>query len=308
MRRLGIALFCTVALLLVSAGGAGAQTAAEGRPGRSVEVFGGLTVSSAHPDGSVPSSFSPPFLFGASSASSAEQLLTIAGNHGTAFEVGANLFLDRHVGLQVRFERSRTDIGGANAPYVAHLRYISVPPPSYTPVSNSYDVSYTWPDTTGEWRTSSLSLNPVFRGSLGRRVMGTVSGGLSYLRLSGAVAPVALSQYWLGGHSVLFSSLYRLRAEAAPVNSVGLNVGGGVSVAVSSRFSVLADVRWVYAGHVEVPLTVTEVLNPSEITMAQDLDFIRSAMAPAPGPASIDTSRVRVTVGAQIRLFAAQEK
>lgn len=132
---------------------------------------------------------------------------------------------------------------------------------------------------------------------------------LSMRRLGIALfCTVALLFIWLGGHSVLFSSLYRLRAEAAPVNSVGLNVGGGVSVAVSSRFSVLADVRRVYTGHVEVPLTVTEILNPSEITMAQDLDFIRSAMAPAPGPASIDTSRVRVTVGAQIRLFAAQEK
>ena len=120
--------FAGTVLVLSSACTAFAQTTTTPSD-RSVVVFGGLAVSSVRLDGAVGSSFTVPFLYTASaSTSTAEQLLTIAGNRGTGFEVGLNLFLSRHVGLQVRFERSGGDIGGTNAPYIVHLDYLYTPP------------------------------------------------------------------------------------------------------------------------------------------------------------------------------------
>ncbi len=288
--------------------GAFAQTRTN-LPDRSIEAFGGFALSAVRIDGSVPSSFAAPFLFTSSpSTSLAEQVLKIAGDHGTGVELGVNFFPSRHVGLQVRFDRSHGEIAGANTPYVVHLDYVSTPPPSYRPVVIRFDQTYPWPDTSGRWRSSALSFGPVVRASLGGRVTGTVSGGLTYFRVGATVAPLALSSYWLGGHSVLFSSLYRLEAEARPSNKIGLNVGGGASIALSRAVAVLADLRWLYSGRVELPLTTTLVLNPSQIIVSPlDLEFVRSAMVPGPGPLPIDPARLRVTIGAQVTLFRARQ-
>jgi opacity protein-like surface antigen len=289
-----------VALSVAHATGALAQAAGAADPALSVELFGGVTAVFPRLEGSVSSTFSPLFLYGVSSSSTAEQTLAVSGRNAAGFEVGGNVFFTPHVGLQVRFEEARAALYGGNSPYVVHLRYVSRPPPSYTLVNNAFDQSYPWPDTTGQWRTMVLSFNPAVRARLGVRVSAEASAGLSYVRLSGSIEPLAFSQYWLGGHSVLFSSLYQLRADASPTNALGFNAGGGGSIAVSSRLALLADFRWLYCARQQVPLAIAQILNPGDITMIQDLETIRRAMAPAPGPLSVNPSRPRLMIGLRV--------
>ena len=95
-----------------------------------VEFWGAVTSGQMGPSGSVISSYSPPLLLdGNDYTSHASQTVTFDGQAHVGFEAGGNLFLARHAGLQLIFDRQSPDLKGTNGPYDVTLKYISRPPP-----------------------------------------------------------------------------------------------------------------------------------------------------------------------------------
>ncbi|RPJ70850.1 MAG: hypothetical protein EHM24_14245 [Acidobacteria bacterium] len=282
-------------LLPLSVGIAGAQPPP---PLGRVEIFGGFTFVAPTLDTLLTTSYTPPFRYATAEASSAGQTLQIAGDNGTGLELGAAFFFTEAVGIQVLFGADSFDLGGTNAPYTAHLEYISRQPPDYTPRPVIVDHAEDWPDTVGQLKQRHLSFNAVGRTHLGRRVTGQVSGGLTYFRMEGLVSPVGFSVYQLGGHSVLFPEHYQLEVALDPAHTWGGNVGGGIDVELGRNVALTADFRYFAGGTISSPVAVSQILNEDEVISVDPIETIQETLDP---PAvELKPTRVRVMAGIRI--------
>jgi len=205
----------------------------------------------------------------------------------------------RHAGLQLIFDRQSPDLEGTNGPYDVTLNYISRPPLDNQTIPVTVNNSTPWPDTTGSITQSTFSVNGVVRVGTSSRIDATLSGGLSIQRLSGTVQPVGFTQYNLGGHSVLFENEYRLAMSLGPTSAVGFNLGGDLNVHVARHVALLIGYRCFGGPSVDVPVHVTSVLNPEEITFAQTIADIERWLAPA--PAQVHIAGWHVLAGVKVR-------
>jgi hypothetical protein len=120
----------------------------------------------------------------------------------------------------------------------------------------------------------------------------TVSGGPTYLRVSGAVQPLGYTTFHLGGHSVLFEDDYRLAVAVKSANAVRFNVGGDLTIVVGRSTAVLVGYRYLAGPNVEVSLRPSAILNPDQVFFQQALDEIASRIAPVSMRLSPSGSRV----------------
>ena len=143
-----------------------------------------------------------------------------------------------------------------------------------------------------------MGFNAVVRFGQPDRVGVTVSGGPSYVRVSGVVQPVGYTTFQLGGHSVLFEDDYRLAMALDSVNAVRFNVGGDVTIAVGPSTAVLVGYRYLAGPHVDVSLRPNAILNPEQVFFQQTLDEIASRIAPA--AMRLSTSGPRLLAGVKV--------
>jgi hypothetical protein len=272
---------------------AGAQPASPPE-GPRLEVWAGVSVAPSGPSGAVVSSYSPPLLLDGAFTSSGGQAVTFAGRRSAGFAGGANLFLTRHAGIQILADRISADASGVNGPYAFALHYVSRPPPDNALVPVDVSQATPWPATEGSLMQLTLAANGVVRLGRPNRASLTLSGGLSYYRLSGTVQPVGYTTFRLGGHSVLFEDDYRLAVSLEPTGVIGFNGGGDLSVPIGRGVAVMLGYRYFGGPTADVPARVTAILNPDQVIVQQTSADIAQRLALAPTRASVSASRVIV--------------
>jgi hypothetical protein len=225
------------------------------------------------------------------------QSLLLDPASGFGFEFGANVFPSRHVGFQVFVSRVASDLGGTNTPYEIELRYTSRPPPSYQPTEVTIARTMAWPDTTGRLRQWTLGAGPALRWQR-PAVSLVVSGGLAWVRLSGEAEPLGYTRFWLGGHSVLFSEEFRVRAALGPSSALAAYASGTFDVSLGRHVAATAGVRVLLAGEADVPSRIDAIVDASDGLSSPAVGDIDAAMAP--GPARLSPRGVAILAGVKI--------
>lgn len=282
------------------AGAVSAQPPPSSGPGpvSPVEVWGAFHVTFANDAGQLPSSYVPQVGSAPDAEGRAGQVLALDPATGRGGEFGVNLFAARSVGIQAFVAYAATDLGGANSPYEIDLQYTSRPPPDYRPTLVNVRRNLPWPATTGRLRQWSLGVGPAVRW---RRAPVTLvaSGGLAWARVSGEAEPLGFTEFWLGGHSVLFSEEMRVRASLGPATGVGGYLGAALGTDLAPHLALTASVRVLLMGEVDLPARIDARVDATGgLTSLEPGDIDRIV---APGPARLTPQRLSVAVGVTIR-------
>ncbi len=287
-----VTVLCTITTLGTAAKLPAAQPGA-------CQATASVTAVSPALDGVYRSTYVPPFV-GGSSGGQGSQAIAVTADRAAGVEAALSCFPLEHVGIQVLGSYAGHSVSGAgDSPYAVHLEWVARQPPDYVPRTYSLDDTTPWPATSGSMRQVTLSLNAIGRTSPSRPIRAAVSGGLSYFNWRGSFGPLALTSYWLGGHSVLFSEEYRLSMRAEPGSSLGLNVGGTFEYWVARRAAVSIDYRVFRAASVSSAVSVAEILNGADIVM-QSMSLADLQRALHPAPLEVDPSFSRLAVGVAI--------
>lgn len=262
------------------------------------ELWAAVTGATGGPAGKIATSYSPPLLLDGDYISHGGQTLDAESDRAIGLSGGINLFFMTRLGVQILLDRTSFPLSGSSTPYAFGLQYISRPPPNNEPQVVSVNQSVVWPATSGTLTQSAVGFNVVVR--LGRpdHVGFTISGGPSYVRVSGVVQPVGYTTFQLGGHSVLFEDDYRLAVALNSANVVRFNVGGDLTIAAGRSTAVLIGYRYLAGPNVDVSLRPSAILNPDQVFVQQTLDEIASRIAPA--SMRLSTSGSRLLAGVKV--------
>jgi hypothetical protein len=272
----------------------------EGRsqPGR-VELWGGVSTVIVAPAGALVSAYSPPLLFTSEFTSHGGQALTLDARRGLGFAAGVNVFPTTHFGVQVLTDRASTHLTGTNGPYAIDLTYISRQPPTSEPQTFTLQYSIPWPDTSGSLTQLAIAVNSVARVGPADRLNATISGGLSYYRLSGTAQPLGYTTFRLGGHSVLFSDEYHLAISIEPTAVLGFNAGGEINVPLGRHGAVVIGYRYLGGPTKDVPVRVSSILNADQVANEETAANVEARLAPA--PARVGVSGSRLLIGLKVK-------
>jgi len=214
--------------------------------------------------------------------------------------VGISVGISRILNIVFQIDWAVTDLTGINTPYELSLNYISMPPPSYTPIPVTYERTWDWPDMEGKIKHLSFSLNLQGRLRLIRSIMLDVSAGLTYFSLKGDASSLAFDNFWLGGHSVLFSNHYRLRMVFGPGGVVGGNMGLGVEIPLIRPIYLYFGGQLFLSPKVRLNPEIDLVLNSHEIVRDLPLEQIQEAMNLQ--PLELNPGRLQILFGVRLRL------
>ncbi len=285
-------------VLLVPSLAAG-QPAPQAFPPRHVfEYWFGPTLVFPGLDGTATSDFPATLDYG-ESAGRATQRLTLRAPKHLGVEGGIGFFPTKHAGIQIRLNYVTRDLSGTSSPFAVTLDYTSMQPPDYVPRQYHTDSTRNWPAPTGEVTQLTVSVDGAARWIAGARLSGTVSGGLSFVRTMGSAESLAYTRYWLGGHSVLFSSTYAASFNYGPVTAIGFDIGGDIGVNIAGPLDVLVDVRYVRAGTITPDVRLTGFVEPSDYVGDVPVATVDARMAPI--RASFNPSFARIFFGVRIR-------
>jgi hypothetical protein len=131
------------------------------------------------------------------------------------------------------------------------------------------------------------------------RLNATISGGLSYYRLSGTAQPLGYTTFRLGGHSVLFSDEYHLVISIEPTAVLGFNAGGEINVPLGRRGAVVIGYRYLGGPTKDVPVRVSSILNADQVANEETTANVEARLAPA--PARVGVSGSRLLIGLKVR-------
>lgn len=259
--------------------------------------FGPSAVSSGF-DGTVATDY-PATLEDGTSEGRASQSLTLNAPRHLGVGAGIGLFPARHVGVQFLLDYVTRELTGASSPYVVSLYYIGMSPPDYVPREYHTEGTSSRPAAFGGVTQLTLSANGALRWDAGRRVSATISGGLTAFRSKGFGESLAYTRFWLGGHSVLFSSMLGTAFKFGPVTSFGFNLGGNLGVTIAGPLDLIVDVRIFRDGDIRPEITLTRVVEAAESAGDLTADTLAKRMAPI--RASFNPSFARVSFGVRVR-------
>jgi hypothetical protein len=131
-------------------------------------------------------------------------------------------------------------------------------------------------------------------------VSATVSGGLSWYRMSGDARSLGYTEFRLGGHSVLFSDEKHVAFALEPANAFGFNAGIDVDLVIGPRAAVVAGYRYLAAESTDATVRPTGITNPGEVLFSTTLDEIARHLSVR--TAQVRPSGSRVIVGLLVRL------
>jgi hypothetical protein len=218
-----------------------------------------LSVGGAHPSMKAfyGNSFVIPFLYGGSDVAVIQQSVRIEAEPAAVFSARAGRLISGRWGIELAVDHFQTALSGRNPDYAVDLQYVSMMPPDYTPREIDRIETRPWPDTTGTMSQTVLSLAVFYRIDVLRTVHLDLSAGPAFTWLKIEAAGLGFSDYWLGGHSVLFNQDYslpyaisssfmpgfriacRLQVELARGLWLGLDAAG----LAASRGSAAAELR-----------------------------------------------------------------
>lgn len=260
--------------------GAAAQAAGAAGPPRA-EIWGGVVVATPLSDGALTLDHEPPMRLGGTPLESrAHQVLNVETGAGRGMDVGANVYVNRVVGVQGAFTAASADVSAMNGDYDTYLRYISLPPPDYRPTENTIASSTPWERTVGTLGRRSLAIGGVVRwGTTTGRAGGTLAGGMDIEWVTGALDSAGYTQFVLGGHSTLIAVTHRVRIRPAEGDrAFGPYVGGDVHVAFGRWAAITAGGRVRLTSGRSVPVEVVELVEPNENPWVPELTDVAAAL------------------------------
>lgn len=263
-----------------------------------VELFGGYQI----PDGAVRGTFAtdyvPLLVNGGTATGRGEQTLELQGGRPKGVIAGINWWPRSHAGVQLFVSRAAHSFSGANTPSRVQLTYLSRQPPDYIEREFTYDRSFDWPDTEGDFALWRVGANGVVRVG-GRRADLTLSGGLLLSQVRGYFDRASYLEFRLGGHSTLFyeEALARLRLDDAW--HAGYNAGAEVAVSAGRHVAITAGVRLMSAPPRDIAVTA-EILNVDQMIFEVPLDRVREHIGTRPAEFS-RWGTVVFTIGLRVR-------
>lgn len=247
-----------------------------------VELWGGWALAMPVSNGTLDVSYAPPLRLGGTPLESrASQTLNVETGAGSGVDLGANIFFSRVFGVQGAFMASSAEVSGTNGEFHKYLRYISLPPPNYQPTENTLDVATPWDPTTGTLGYRSVAIGGVVRWrAAAGRVGGSVAGGIDVGWFTGKIESVGYTQFVLGGHSTLFSTMHRVRVgPSGGERSYAPYVGADAHVNIAPRIAAMGGFRVRLASSRSVPIEVIELVDPNEDTWTPELSDVAAALA-----------------------------
>jgi hypothetical protein len=291
----------SVALRVGVAAMAGLVATAAGRSwAQDIEVFGGGSVWVPSQDSVYDLLYTPSRVSGIDQLfeepdprSRARQSLTLDADRDVTVGFGLSVYPHGVWGIQVLVDYAEMTLGGENQPHQVHLTWTTADFPLPDPVERSVDFLIDWPDTEGALEEIALSINGAARAGAGRRVRGSVSGGLTYFRVQGTAQRLGAFGAWLGGHGVIFSELYEIAFVMDPASGFGGNAGGTLDVSLADHVAAFADLRIFLASDTETSVEFDEIVSANVVTVP--LERLQTYLAPR--PIEIDPGFTRLLAG-----------
>ena len=263
-----------------------------------VEAWGAFALVPSTGTGTLESNYAPEVTSAPDARGHLGQTLTLRPATGRGAEFGSNLYLSRHVGIQVFASRTSVDLAGSNTPYEVTLEYTSRPPPTNQPVPVQIAWIVDWPDTAGRLRQWSVGAGPAVRWQ-GRRTVLVLSGGLAWTRLSGDAGPLGYTTFALGGHSTLFAQDVRVRAALAPSTTLAGFAAAALDVGIGRHAAITVGLRTLVAPEMHAGSTISAVIDGTGgVTPTAVADIDRHM---APPPARLPLSGVGILLGVKVR-------
>ena len=264
-------------------------------------VWGAFTLTVPQSGGTLESSYRPPLRLGGTLvSSSASQTLGVDLGAGVGAIGGLDVYLSRHVGVQVSYGGWRTDVAGAEGRHSASITYVASQPPSGTPQTFRQEQTSPWPAASGRLSTQSLGLGIVGRWRrTDTRVGGTLAGGVTLDRFGGHVDALALTQFVLGGHSTLFSVTHAVRMVPVDAHAWRPYLGGDIHVRVGPRVAIFGGMRATVGPRVEITMAPDELVDPEQAPWAPQPSELRGLL----GTPALSLPGTRWLALAGVKLF-----
>jgi len=245
------------------------------------------------------SQYTPPFTPGSyTSTASQDLMLDAERTSGTSFGIAVSVTGRWSVLFQVDWATSA--LSSLNEPYAFSLDYVSTYPSHMPPRNVHIARSFDWPETTGDLKHLSFSLNALARFRIIQGLNLELSGGLTYFALKGETSSLGFSDFWLGGHDALFSSHYQLKFCFGPRGTLGGNLGLGIEMPMIRHIFIFAGVHLFLAPKIRIIPTLDEILNRKEILLIRTISEIESFMNLQ--PLELNPGRIQLHLGIRLRI------
>jgi len=223
---------------------------------------------------------------------------------GTFFSIAVSLNRSWSVLFQVDWATST--LSGFNKPYAFSLDYVSRYPSHIPPRNVHRAESYDWPETTGNLRHLSFSLNALKRFRIIQGLTLELSGGLTYFALKGEASSLGFTLFWLGGHDAFALLNYQLKFSFGPKGTLGGNLGLGIEVPVIRPIFIFAGVHVFLAPKIRIKLKLDEFLNKDDVYLIYILSNIESISDIESfmnlQPLELNPGRVQLHLGIRLRI------
>jgi len=222
------------------------------------------------------SRYKPPFSNVGSYTSTASQDLMLDAERTSGTSFGLAVSVTRRWSVLFRVDWATSALSGLNEPYNFSLDYVSRYPSHIPPRNVHIAKSYDWPETTGELKHLSFSLNTMARLRIFQGLTLELSGGLTYFTLKGEASSLGFTLFWLGGHDAFALVNNQLKFSFGPRGTLGGNLGLGIEIPVIRPIFIFTGVHVFLAPKIRIIPTLDEFLNKDEVWLIYTLSDIES--------------------------------
>jgi hypothetical protein len=189
--------------------------------------------------------YSPPFSPGAY-LSSSELSLNYMAKTKNGYGFGMNYFPKKNLGLRMELNYFRASLEGESSEYSFYLQYVSMQPPSYTPRLYSLKGSIDWETPEGDVTRLNTNIGLVYRVNIWHRISADFLMGFNYEISKLDLKSIGYTEFWLGGHSVLFSETYKIEISSGNIKDFGLSGGGSLNLPLTNNFDFSLGFKYFY--------------------------------------------------------------
>lgn len=254
------------------------------------------------------SQYTPPFtnISSKSYTSTASQDLVLDAENTSGTSFGIAVSVTRSWSVLFRVDWATSALSGINGPYAFSLDYVSRYP-SHMPPRNVHRAEcYDWPETMGNLRHLSFSLNALKRFRIIQGLTLELSGGLTYFALKGEASSLGFTLFWLGGHDAFALLNYKMKFSFDQKGTLGGNLGLGIEVPVIRPIFIFAGVHVFLAPKIRIKMKLDKFLNTDDIYLMYCLSDIESISDIESfmnlQPLELNPGRVQLHLGIRLRI------
>ena len=198
--------------------------------------------------------YQPQFYYGTVVSAATEQTVDVSARGIGSFSFGAAFFFGGRFGLRLSTTGFESSLSGSTTPDRVVMTYIAQQPPDYVERAYSVDIEGAVAAPYGLQRVRSYSLDLLWRVGGKDKITLDVSGGLSLLRFDADLKTFGFRRFWLGGHSVLFSTLALLRMTTDEAMRMGVNFGAAVNFPLARILGLYLEARCILGPKTGLPV------------------------------------------------------